>query len=145
MPTVVFYLAALAVGVGSSVQSSMNAALTGIVGVVEATFVSVTGTWAIVIVALLLGLGSGNLARVTSTPWYLMLGGVFGAAFLFTANKVVPAIGTGAFISAVIVGQLTSSVLLDQIGAFGNAQRDVDAARIAGVVLMLVGMKLVIK
>lgn len=145
MPTVVFYLAALAVGAGSSVQASMNARLGGLIGIVESTFVSVTGTWVIVLAALALGLGSGNLGRVTATPWYLMLGGLFGAAFLVTANRVVPAIGTGAFIAAVIVGQLTSSVVLDHIGAFGNEARALDLGRVAGVVLMLVGMRLVIR
>jgi transporter family-2 protein len=145
LPTIVLYLASFAIGAGSAVQSSINAALARLTGVIEATFVSVTVTWLLVIALLALGFGNGDLMRVVSSPWYLLLGGVFGAMFLVVAIKAVPSIGVGAFLVTVIVGQLAGSMVLDQLGAFGNPQRSIDASRIAGIVLMLVGIKLVIR
>lgn len=140
------YLASFSLGAGSAVQSSMNAALGRIVGVVQATFISVSVTLVTVIVLMLVGFGNGgSLSRITSVPWYLLLGGFFGAAFIVTSNKTVPIIGVGAFLTLVILGQLAGSMLLDQLGAFGNPQRDVDLTRIVGIGLMLVGMKLVIR
>lgn len=103
-------------------------------------------TLATVIVLMLVGFGNGgSLSRVTGAPWYLLLGGFFGAAFIVTSNKTVPIIGVGAFLTLVILGQLAGSMLLDQLGAFGNPQRDIDLPRVLGIVLMLVGMKLVIR
>jgi len=140
------YLASFGIGAGSAVQSSMNGALGRIIGVVQATFISVSVTLLSVVVLMLLGFGSGgSLSRITTVPWYLLLGGFFGVAFIITANKTVPIIGVGAFLTLVILGQLAGSMLLDQFGAFGNPQRDIDLPRALGIVLMLVGMKLVIR
>ena len=145
MIQIVYYALGLLAGAGGGVQASMNAALGRIVGVTEATLVSVTGTWLSVVLLLIVGFRSGNMGQVTSTPPYLLIGGLFGAMILLTATRSVPIIGVAAFSSALIVGQLVSSVVLDQMGAFGHASHPLDAGRVLGIAFLLVGLKLVLR
>jgi len=69
----------------------------------------------------------------------------FGGAYILVATRTVPVIGVAAFASAAVAGQLIGSLLLDQMGAFGNDRHELDLGRIVGVVLLLVGAKLVIR
>jgi len=70
---------------------------------------------------------------------------LFGAMILLTATRSVPVIGVAAFSSALIVGQLVSSVVLDQMGAFGHASHPLDAGRVLGIAFLLVGLRLVLR
>ncbi len=142
---VVYFLMSLAVGSGTAVQSSVNSALGKIIGVAEATFTSLTVSIIIISVAMLLGFRSGNIGSITTVPPYMLIGGIFGMAYLLTANIVVPIIGVASFISLMVVGQLTTSVILDTIGVFGHQSHPLDAMRVVGVVLLFVGMRLVVR
>ena len=144
MVQVVFYALSLAVGAGVSLQAGVNAALSKIIGIGESTFISVSVTWLCIALVLAAGFRSGNWGQVTAAPPYLLIGGFFGAAILLTASRVVPVIGVAGFVAALIAGQLLASVALDYFGAFGNPRYALDFSRAAGVVLLLLGMKLVI-
>lgn len=145
MVQLVYYAISLVAGAGGAVQAGVNASLGRIVGVTEATLISVSGTWLSIGLLLLIGFRSGNLDQVTTAPPYLLIGGIFGTVILLTAAQTVPVIGVAAFSSSLIVGQLLTSVALDQIGAFGHPSHPLDAGRIAGVVLLLVGLRLVLR
>ena len=54
-----------------------------------------------------------------------------------------PVVGVGLFVAALITGQLGGGVVIDQFGAFGAATRQIDAVRILGVGVLLVGVVLV--
>ncbi len=145
MIQLVYLVVSLFAGAGGAVQAGVNASLGRIIGVAEATLVSVTGTWLSIVVLLLIGFRSGHMDQVTTAPAYLLIGGIFGTVILLTAAQSVPMIGVAAFSSALIAGQLIMSVVLDQIGAFGHPSHPLDAGRLAGVALLLVGMKLVLR
>jgi bacterial/archaeal transporter family-2 protein len=142
---ILLYLMSLAVGMGTSVQAGINGALGRIIGVAEASLTSVSLTWLCILLLIVGGFRSGNADKITGVPPYLLLGGVFGAAYLLVAARVVPAIGVGAFIATVITGQLLASVLLDQVGAFGVTSHPLDWSRVLGVLLLLAGMKLIVR
>ena len=135
----------IAVGGGIALQSAMNAALARRVGTLEATLVSVTVTWLFIIALLVAGIRSGRLGQVTSAPPYLLLGGFLGAAVLITAVMVVPRLGTGALIASFVVGQLVGAMLLDHFGAFGLRQIPITPVRAGGTILLLVGMRLMLR
>lgn len=145
MLEVLFYGLSLAVGAGISLQAGVNAALARIVGITESTLVSVSVTWVCIVLLLAVGFRSGNMGQVGAAPPYLLIGGFFGAAILLTASRVVPAIGVAGYVAALIAGQLLASVALDHVGAFGHPRYPLDAARAAGVALLLLGMKLVLR
>jgi bacterial/archaeal transporter family-2 protein len=57
----------------------------------------------------------------------------------------VRTLGAGGVTAATIAGQLTMSVLLDQLGILGLAQRQLTAGRVLGVALLAVGVYLVVE
>ena len=53
---------------------------------------------------------AGGLGEATSVPWYYLIGGLLGAAYVFTALVLVDEIGAGGVAAATVTGQLTLSV-----------------------------------
>ena len=86
-----------------------------------------------------------GIAEVTDVRWYYLLGGVLGAAYVFSALVLVKEIGAGGVAAATVTGQLTASVFLDRIGFLGLDQEPLTLSRMLGVVLLLVGTYLVVR
>ena len=134
-------------GVGGliALQPAINAGLGRSTGNLAAALVSFAiGT---LVLAALVGL-SGNTGGLGSTfevPWYYLLGGVLGAAYVFTALVVVSSIGAGGVAAATITGQLTASVVLDRLGVLGLEETPITWDRLLGVGLLLAGTYLVVR
>ena len=120
-------------GLGKSTGSFAAATISFAVGtVLLAAIVSVSGK-------------AGGLAEVAHVQWYYLLGGALGAAYVFSALVLVSQIGAGAVAAATVTGQLTTSVVLDQIGFLGLEQQPITATRVAGIVLLLAGTYLIVR
>ena len=139
----VFLMAA--VGGLIALQAPVNANLGKATGSIEASFVSfAVGT---LVLACILAL-SGRIAGVgeaTTVPWYYLVGGLLGAAYVFTALTLVEEIGAGGVAAATVTGQLTLSVLLDRFGVLGLDETPLTWERVLGVVLLLAGTYLVVR
>lgn len=123
-----------------SVQSPMNAALGRALGspVLAATVSFGVGFVLLIGIVLIRG-DAPLLSRLgTISPWLLM-GGIFGAIFVFSALWAVPILGVLTTTAAVVMGQLVASMLLDYFGAFGLAPRDVSYTRLAAAGLVAAG------
>ena len=134
-----------AVGGLIALQPAVNAGLGRATGNVAATLVSFAiGTLLLVVIVALSGQASG-LGSTFDVPWYYLLGGVLGVAYVFTALDVVSEIGAGGVAAATITGQITASVLLDRLGVLGLEQEPITIERLAGVALLLAGTYLVVR
>jgi bacterial/archaeal transporter family-2 protein len=69
-------------------------------------------------------------------------GGFIVAFYVITATLLAPRIGVGNFIVLAVSGQILSAALIDHFGLFGAATRPLDALRIAGMTLVVVGIVL---
>jgi bacterial/archaeal transporter family-2 protein len=128
-----------------AMQPAINAGLGKSTGSIAAAFVSfAVGTLLLALIVGISGQASG-LASTFDVRWYYLLGGVLGAAYVFMALKTVGTIGAGGVAAATITGQLTLSVVLDRIGAFGLEEQPITAARVAGVGLLLAGTYLIVR
>jgi bacterial/archaeal transporter family-2 protein len=76
-------------------------------------------------------------------PW-VWTGGLLGAAFVVVATLAVPRIGAAPLVALVVLGQMLAALLLDHFGVL-QAARTVDASRVLGAVLVLVGVLLVLQ
>ena len=76
------------------------------------------------------GGGFGQIGEVGDLSWYYLIGGLLGAVYVTTVLISVRTLGAGGVTAATIAGQLTMSVVLDQLGILGLAQRQ--ASRRAG-------------
>ncbi len=128
-----------------ALQAPINAGLGKYTGSFAAATVSfAVGTLLLAAIVTLSGRAEG-IAEVTHVEWYYLLGGVLGAAYVFSALVLVDEIGAGGVAAATVTGQLTTSVLLDRIGFLGLDQEPLTLSRMLGVVLLLVGTYLVVR
>ena len=63
------------------------------------------------LITLLVGGGFGDVGEARHLPWYYLMGGLLGAAYVTTALVAVRALGAGGVTAATIAGQLTLSLV----------------------------------
>jgi len=126
-------------------EGSLNSLLGRHVGVLKAAIAPFgTGLIAIVVVVLLLGKGKDiGLGLWLEAPWYSYLGGMWAVAFVCLMIYMIPKVGITAALSSVIAGQLIASLLFDAIGIFSLSKIPISLPRVAGAVLLLLGMRLI--
>jgi len=98
---------------------------------------------AVVGALVVLRVSAPDLGKALQGPWWLWIGGVFGAIFVVSAAALVPRLGAAGFLLLVIAGQIVASVLVDHFGLMGLAAKPINVARLAGVALILGGVFLV--
>ncbi|WP_020674560.1 DMT family transporter [Geopsychrobacter electrodiphilus] len=129
-------------GAAATVQPPINARLAEKVGILEAATVSfLVGTLVLVLVSL--SVGRGSFRGILQVEWWQLTGGLFGAFFVTLTILAVPKLGTGTVMAALIVAQLATGVVFDHFGLFGMRQIPFDLGRLAGVVLLMVGVALI--
>ena len=129
-----------------ALQSPINSHLGRAVGAIQGAFVSfAVGTAVLLVAALLARGGLGRIGHVGDVSWIYLTGGVLGAGYVTTALLSVRSLGTGGVIAATIAGELAVAVLIDQYGWFGVTQQAITPGRIAGIVLLSLGVLLVVR
>ena len=58
---------------------------------------------------------------------------------------MIPRVGVAAAVTTIVVGQLFISMILDHFGLLGAAEKSLDATRVIGLVVVLVGVWLMVK
>ncbi len=134
-----------AVGGLIAAQPVVNAGLGRETGSLAAALVSfAVGTLLLAGIVVLAG-EAGGVEGAFSVEWYYLLGGVLGAAYVFTALVVVKSIGAGGVAAATITGQLVASVALDRIGFLGLETVPITWDRLLGIGLLLAGTFLIVR
>jgi len=97
------------------------------------------------LLAVLLTQPVGTLRQHTlgGAPWWAWIGGALGAFYIVMSIYMVPRIGAAALLSAVVLGQLTFSLLADHFGFFGVNAHPITLPRLAGTVLVIAGVVMV--
>lgn len=83
------------------------------------------------------------LMAAAGVPEYYMLTGLTSIPYLLAAAFVGPRLGLGVYFAAIITGQMSGSLVVDQIGAFGGDIRPIDVWRLAGVAFLVLGVVLI--
>jgi len=129
-----------------AMQAPINSMLGRSVGTfAAASFSFIVGTAALVLITLLVGGGFGDLGEARHLSWYYLMGGVLGAVYVTTALVAVRELGAGGVTSATIAGQLTLSLVIDQLGILGVDERAITWDRVLGVLLLAVGTVLIVR
>lgn len=141
MPSLVLALIAALAGAAVPFQGGANAALGRALGhPLWATLASLAVS-ALCILPILLALrvplpGLGGLA---GQPKWIWIGGLAGAVYVTAAILLMPRLGAAGFMIAVIAGQMIGALAIDWIGGVGLAARPVEATRLVGTLLVLLG------
>jgi transporter family-2 protein len=138
-------LLAIVIGLFLPLQSGINAQLRTAVGdpVVAALISFAVGTAALFAASLALRVPLPVAGLGGRTVWWHWIGGLLGAFYIFAAVVLAPRLGAAALIAAVVAGQMLGSLLLDHYGLVGYAQHAVNLPRIAGAVLVILGVLLI--
>jgi bacterial/archaeal transporter family-2 protein len=139
----VFFMAM--VGGLIALQAPVNAGLGRATGSFAAALVSFAiGTAVLAAIVVVSGKASG-VAEASNVEWYYLIGGILGAAYVFTALVTVDEIGAGGVAAATIAGQLSASVVLDRLGVLGLEETPLTFERMVGVALLFAGTYLVVR
>lgn len=83
------------------------------------------------------------LSRIEPGPWWMWLGGVFGAIFVVGMATLAPIIGTGATVVGQLAGTIMCGQLIERFGLFGSPKTLLQTNRVLGLILVFLGAVLV--
>jgi transporter family-2 protein len=141
--TAIALVATLAVGALVALQPPVNAELGRRTSDLGAAFLSVSVTFLVLGVVLLLFGDLGSLAKVRNVPAFYLSGGLYGAAFVAVSLVTVRYLGAGTTVAALVCAQLIVAAALDHFGVLGLDQVLLSPLRVAGIVALIVGTVLV--
>ncbi|WP_354685887.1 DMT family transporter [Cupriavidus necator] len=123
-------------------QAGANAALGRTLGhPLSATLVSLLVSLAALLPVLwLLRVPLPAPSLLVRAPGWVWIGGVLGVFYISAALTMAPKLGAAGFIAAVVAGQVLAALLVDQFGLAGFAMRALTPARLAGALLIVMGM-----
>ena len=129
-----------------AMQAPINSALGKAVGSLPAaSFSFAIGLVALVGITFVSGEGFGQIGEIGGLSWYYLIGGLLGAVYVTTVLISVRTLGAGGVTAATIAGQLSMSVVLDQLGILGLAQKQLTLGRVIGVALLAAGVFLIVR
>jgi len=137
-------LIGLAGGIAVGLQSPLASMMSQRLGTLESIFIVHAGGALIALIPLLV-YGGGKLGQWRSVPWYALAAGVFGLVVIGAISYMIPRIGVAGSIITVVAGQLLVGTILDQFGWLGAMQRPLDATRLLGLAVVLIGVWLTVK
>jgi bacterial/archaeal transporter family-2 protein len=140
-----YLLFALITGAGVAVQSVINARLRVLLG---GPFWAAAGQFIVgVIFLLVVAVLTRQPAPITSgiprAPLWIWAGGLFGAMLILVNIILTPRLGATLTLGMMIVGQLSAALIVDHYGLFGGTVIRLSTTRVAGVVLLLLGVSLI--
>ena len=135
----------IAGGVGLTLQAAVNSRLREAVGapVLSALISFLVGGAALALLAVFGVLGRGRLSELAGSPWWIWIGGLFGAFYVVLAVVGVQKVGTAVVISCAVFGQMTAALVLDSMGWLGVPRAPLNLWRVLGAVLVLAGVLLI--
>ena len=135
-----------AVGGLIALQAPINSQLGRAVGTFQGAFTSFAiGTVLLLFIAALSKGGLGQISEARHLHWYYLTGGALGAAYVTTVLVTVRSLGAGGVTAATIAGQLTLAVVVDQLGILGVAKQPITVTRVAGILLLALGVLLIVR
>jgi transporter family-2 protein len=114
---------------------------------VQAALLSFTvGTTLLLVLAFAMRLPLPSGKVLAGIPWWAWLGGGFcGAIYITMVILLTPRLGASTTFGLIIAGQLIMSMVLDHLGAVGFTVHPINPWRVAGAVLLILGVILIRK
>ena len=140
-----YILLALVAGAMMPTQAATNNKMATVVGspILSAFISFLVGTVALFLYLLLSGVSLGNLTSAKEAPAIAWAGGLLGAFFVTAGVTLVPRLGVATTFSLMIAGQMVVTLFIDHFGLLGVPVKEVGPARVAGIVLIGVGVVLI--
>ena len=144
---ILFAAIALLAGAGLAVQVGMNSHLRTKLGHPLPAAVTNFGVG----LACLLAIGLATATPVPKSshaagaPWWAWMGGVVGAGYVMASAAFARKLGAAGWLGAIVTGQILASLVMDHFGLAGFEVSPVNAPRLLGAALLLIGVVLVLR
>jgi len=143
-PVLLIVLVGLIGGLAVGMQGPLASILTQRMGPLESSFIVHVGGAILSLIPLLV-IGGGRIAQWRTAPWYALGAGVFGLIVLSAVSYTIPRIGVAAAIVTIVAGQLVLSAILDHFGWLGASVRPLDAPRLLGLAIVMLGVWITVR
>lgn len=136
------YILAIIAGSVLSFESAIYGKLGENIGQLETSFYNfLMGT--LILGVLVLFFGKGKLSYVSEAPKWSLLGGGLGVIYLTVIVLSVPFVGVGITMTAVIIGQLVMSMVVEHFGWLGIEKTKVNKEKVFAVIAMVIALILI--
>jgi transporter family-2 protein len=136
-------LAAL-VGSGLAVQAAVNTQLRAATGsALWASLLSASVTVVLLAGAQLFVRDALTWPDMSKYPWWIWVGGVSGAVYVFAIAAFTRHLGVALMFGAIVAGQLFAGLLIDHYALLGAAEQRLSPARALGAALLIAGLALI--
>lgn len=131
-------------GVCGAIQAPTNNGLSGHVGTVEASFVSFSVGF-VVILAIALIATKGHLLRdkKEGIEGWMLTGGIYGGAVVFINLTAIAVLGSTVLQICTMLGQLSGGMAIDSFGLLRTNKIKANSWRWAGMAIIAVGVTIV--
>lgn len=133
--TIIMIMLAVIGGATLSIQAAINGQLGSTVGVFKSAFLTFS-VGALITALLIVFFEPPRAVSLMDVPKWQLLGAMFGVPYIVIMVLAVQRIGTAVATVAVIFGQLTMSMLIDNFGWLGNAAIPFSMSRLGAVVCL---------
>ncbi|WP_260291704.1 DMT family transporter [Sedimenticola hydrogenitrophicus] len=131
-------------GIAVALQAQLMALLDRGMGTLESVFITYGGGGLLIGLTMLF-LRGGNLSIWHTIPWYAYLSGAAGLIIVASIGFSVPRLGLVTAFTLLIAAQFIVGALLDHFGLLGAEVRELDLRKIAGMLIMLLGVWLTVR
>jgi bacterial/archaeal transporter family-2 protein len=140
-----FILLAFLGGVALTIQVAFNTVISNIISspIIAATITFVVGSIGLFIFLVIMQQPWPDLKSYTNIPWWAWTAGLLGAFYVAGAIIAAPKIGIATLFALVVAGQLLSALIIDHYGALGFDVQPVTLWKIAGAILIILGVVLI--
>lgn len=141
----IYILAALAGGAFIPIQVGLNTLLRRYVGEpMQVTFISyLAGTLTALLVCSIARYPLPTFTALNQTSWWMWVGGCLGTLYVWSTIVATLRIGATLTLGLTFAGQMLTAMFLDHYGAIGLEKYPASPTRIAGVVLVFLGVSLI--
>lgn len=133
--TIIMILLAVVGGAMLSIQAAINSQLGSKVGVFKSAFLTFS-IGALVTGLLIFFFEHKHALTLMDVPKWQLLGAMFGVPYIVIMVLAVQRIGAAVATVAVIFGQLTMSMLIDNFGWLGNESMPFSMSRLGAIVCL---------
>lgn len=131
-------------GIAVTLQAQFMGVMDHNIGTLESVFITY-GSGGLLIGLAMLVLRGGNLAAWQAVPRYSLLAGVTGLVIVGTIGYTVPRLGLVTSMTLIVAAQFASAAALDHFGVLGATLRPLDWSRLAGMLVVLLGVWLIVR
>lgn len=136
---------AVIVGICLGTQPAINAVLGKSITPKIAAFHSVLTSTVIMLTIILVSGNFKEYANIKNVPPLYWIGGTFGIVIVFLSIKVVPILGAASALSIFVSLHVITGAVLSHFGLFGVTKSPIDFVRLFGIILILIGVKIVVR